>query len=116
MNTLEKFKVYGKAIELLALANNILMMLPKGHACISDQLLRSAISIPLNIAEGAGKLSPRDRQRFFSIARGSSFEVYAVLDACLIMNLVETSYITEGQNLLREIVAMLTPLTGCRRT
>ena len=77
-----------------------------------DSLSKGSLSIPLNIAEGAGKMSLRDRQRFFSIARGSAFETYAILDACKVMDLVEMSMLAHGQSLLTEIVAILTSLTG----
>ena len=36
---------------------------------------RCAISIPSNIAEGAGKASNKDFCRYISIAEGSSFEL-----------------------------------------
>lgn len=47
---------------------------------VYDQLDRASTSIPLNIAEGNGKYTPKDRCRFFDIARGSAFECAAVLD------------------------------------
>ena len=112
MNSLENFVVYRKAIELLGLTIKIIDLLPRGHATLVDQLRRSALSISLNIAEGAGKMSLRDRQRFFSIARGSAFETYAIFDACKVMDLVELSMLAHGQSLLTEIVAILTSLTG----
>lgn len=40
----------------------------------SDQLRRSGLSIPNNIAEGAGRKSKRDAANFYSISRGSVFE------------------------------------------
>ena len=112
MKSLEGFAVYRKAIEFLGLASNILDALPRGNATLADQLRRCSLSIPLNIAEGAGKVSLRDRQRYFSIARGSSFEAYAILDACQIVALSDPVLSAKGRALLREIVAMLTVLTG----
>jgi four helix bundle protein len=45
-----------------------------------DQWLRAAQSIPLNIAEGNGKQSLKDKNRFFEIARGSALECAAIHD------------------------------------
>ncbi len=42
---------------------------------ITAQINRSAVSIPSNIAEGAGRNSNKDFSRFISIAIGSSFEL-----------------------------------------
>jgi four helix bundle protein len=45
-----------------------------------DQLYRASFSIALNIAEGSGRFSERDRKNFFVIARSSVFECVAILD------------------------------------
>jgi four helix bundle protein len=42
---------------------------------MKDQMLRSSISIPSNIAEGSEKKSIRDFQRFINIAQGSAAEL-----------------------------------------
>ncbi|MCF6182070.1 four helix bundle protein [Lutibacter sp.] len=42
---------------------------------ITSQIKRSAISIPSNIAEGAGRNTNKDFSRFIAIALGSSFEL-----------------------------------------
>src|SRR5262249_8730801 len=47
---------------------------------MKDQLLRAALSIVLNLAEGSAKPSPRDRQRFYRIAMGSLREVQSIAD------------------------------------
>lgn len=38
---------------------------------IRDQLLRASLSISLNITEGSGRIHPKDKRRFYSIAMGS---------------------------------------------
>ena len=47
---------------------------------LRDQLLRAASSVCLNLAEGYGRMSQRDKCRFYKIAFGSMREVQAVLD------------------------------------
>ena len=44
---------------------------------LADQLMRSAVSSILNIAEAAGRRSPKDRKSRFAIARGEMCEVAA---------------------------------------
>ena len=47
---------------------------------VNDQLTRASFSVALNIAEGSGRFSKRDRRHFFVIARSSVFECVAILD------------------------------------
>jgi four helix bundle protein len=81
----ERLEVYQCAIEFLALSVKIIDSLPRGNAVFSDQLKRAALSIPLNIAEGAGRLNEQDKGRFYGIARGSAVECGAILDACKVL-------------------------------
>jgi four helix bundle protein len=76
----DRLDVYQLAIQYVAEAFEISKDLQKLHRHARDQSLRAAQSIPLNIAEGNGKRSLKDRARFFDIARGSSFECAAIQD------------------------------------
>jgi len=45
-----------------------------------SQIRRAAVSVHLNIAEGASRKSETERKRFYEIARGSIIEIDAALD------------------------------------
>ena len=45
-----------------------------------SQIRRAALSVHLNISEGASRNSANERKRFFEIARGSCIEIDAALD------------------------------------
>ena len=47
---------------------------------LTSQIRRAAISIPLNIAEGAGASSNREFQRFLNYALRSTYEVMSALE------------------------------------
>ena len=80
MLSFQRLDVYRCALEFVAIATQISEKVPRGHAELKDQLRRAAISVPLNIAEGAGRVSKADGARHYAIARGSAMECAAVLD------------------------------------
>ena len=68
----ERLDVYRLALDFLLFANELTSKLPRGRAHFADPLGRAALSVLLNIAEGAGKTSPADKRRFYLTARGSA--------------------------------------------
>ena len=84
----------------------------RGDGPLIDQLRRASMSIPLNIAESAGRPGPDDRARFCAIARGSAMECSAILDVCRIQRGYDEEKIKSGKALLLRIVEMLTKM--CR--
>ena len=77
---------------------------------MKTQLERAAASIPLNIAEGNGKYSARDRCRFLEIARGSALECAACLDVLVARKCLAAREAQQGKELLDRTAAMLTAL------
>ena len=56
---------------------------------VKDQLLRASLSIALNITEGSGRSSTKDKKRFYSIAMGSLRETQTLVKIVNNQNLVE---------------------------
>jgi four helix bundle protein len=108
----EKLDVYRTAIEYIRFANSVCDNLEGNHRHSRDQLLRASLSIPLNIAEGNGKVTLRDRRRYFEIARGSALECAAIQDVLEVSGAIDHQRSEEGKNLLDRITAMLTKLGG----
>jgi four helix bundle protein len=75
----EKLIVYKKAKKFNAI-NRSFLKNSKLDATSKDQLRRASFSVVLNIAEGSGRFSKRDRRNFFVISRSSIFECIAILD------------------------------------
>jgi four helix bundle protein len=112
MLSFQKLDVYRCAIEFLALSAALPQHLPRGHSGLADQLRRAALSIPLNIAEAAGRTSAADGARHYAIARGSAMECAAIVDALRVLAVVAEEEHVRATELLARIVAMLTRL--CR--
>jgi four helix bundle protein len=119
----ERLEVYQLSINAIAATHEVLSAVPRGHANLSDQLYRAVMSIPLNIAEGAGEHRPLEKARFYRIARRSATEASAALDILACLKLTDRRAIRNAKVLLARIVAMLVrlaqamdqPGTGARR-
>jgi four helix bundle protein len=112
MLSFQRMDVYQRAVDFVALTVDIVTVVPRGHAALTDQLKRAAFSVPLNIAEAAGRVSGPDASRHYAIARGSAMECAAVLDVLHAMHTLDDTKYERALELLQRIVAMLTKL--CR--
>ena len=102
----EKLEVYREAIAFIAWLSPMLESLAR-IGDVRDQLDRASTSIALNIAEGNGKYSPKDRCRFFDTAHGSALECAAGLDALVAKDKLTPEQIRPGKERLQRIVRML---------
>ena len=105
----EKLRVYKASLECVAWLQPLLEQVPTRLA-VASQLDRASTSISLNIAEGNGKFTARDRCRFFDIARGSALECAAGLDVLVAKGILTGEEVRHGKELLEGIVSMLVGL------
>jgi len=102
----EKLDVFWEAIAFCGWVGEFLNAI-SAKAAAKDQLDRASTSIPLNIAEGNGKFSAKDRARFFEMARGSALECAACLDVLLVRKLASEEQVILSKERLSRIVQRL---------
>ena len=102
----EKLEVYRDAIAFVAWVGPLMDGLSR-TGDVKDQLDRASTSIALNIAEGNGKFSARDRCRFFDTAHGSALECAAGLDILVAKGRLTAEQVRPGKETLQRVVRLL---------
>ena len=100
-------RIYRRSLELVDFVARVVKGLPAGFGFLSDQVRRAASSVTLNFVEGCRRSGSADRQRFFSIAIGSSYEVFGALDVMHRFGVLEEADREAGQDLCHHLAAML---------
>ena len=73
----EKLNVWKEARKLVVAVYQLLESFPKfENYALCDQIRRSIISVPSNVAEGTGRMSPKEKLHFIEISYGSLMEAY----------------------------------------
>ncbi|EJL68582.1 four helix bundle protein [Chryseobacterium populi] len=108
MHNFEKLLFWQKSIELAKEIYIICVDLPKDEKFgLISQIKRSVVSIPSNIAEGAGRNSDREFYHFLGIANASSFELQTQLILTRELNLLNTDKVNSLISNLNEIQKMI---------
>lgn len=107
MNVLEDLKVWNKAMKLTIEIYRLTNLYPIDERFgLVSQMRRSALSIPSNIAEGAGRNSSKEFVRFLSIAQGSSYELYSQIILSVELGFIHQKDVYPALQLLDEIQRM----------
>ena len=69
-----RFIAHEKALQAAGIAIQLVLRVPAPLRSLADQVVRSASSVPANLAEGAGR-SGKDRAYHWRVAYGSAKEV-----------------------------------------
>ncbi len=94
-----------KAIEAAAAAISLVKRVAAPFKSIADQVIRSASSVPANLAEGHGR-SGRDRIHHWRIAYGSAKEVDTHLRLLSATRAINGSHADQALQLFDEVRAM----------
>lgn len=105
----EKLNAYQRSLDFITWVDPILESI-QGKLSAKDQLDRASTSMPLNIAEGNGRYTEKDRCHFFDIARGSALECAAALDVLRARRRITQETVAEGKGILTQVVPLLVGL------
>ena len=108
MHQYENLKIYQIALDL---ADKVLSLAPdikrKVGYPLADQIQRSAVSVPSNIAEGAGRNGDKEFAQFIGIANGSLGELHTQLRLVHRRNVIDDSTFQVMDTQINELQRML---------
>jgi four helix bundle protein len=107
----ERLDVWKKGIDFVVTLYKATDRFPKEERFgLTSQLRRAAVSIPANIAEGAGRKSFKEFAHFLSNSQGSASEVETELLIASRLSYIEDRHYLALRSSLDEIGRMLTGL------
>ena len=102
---------YKEAKVLVRNVYALLKLFPKEETyALCDQLRRSVISIPSNIAEGTGRFSTKEQIHFLEISYGSLLEVECQLDIAHDLVYISDEDLNIANEQIRKVGALLSGL------
>lgn len=108
MHNYKELKVWQKSLDLVESIHQLVFNFPKSETYgLIDQMKRSPISVPSNIAEGARRNSNKDFSRFLSISIGSLNELNTQLIISSRLNFIEIDQLNELETRINEIQKMI---------
>ena len=106
----QKLDIYGISRQFVFECYRLTKKLPVEEKFgMITQIRRAALSVHLNIAEGASRKSESERKRYFEIARGSVIEIDAALDIATDLEYLKN---IQTENLGKSMINCFKILTG----
>lgn len=104
----ESLEVYRKSMKFMVEVFSLNPVLKERN--IKDQLQRAALSIPLNLAEGQGRIHGKEKRQFYNTARGSLLECIPLIQASHQLGYISDTKYEFLYSLAEEVSKMLTGL------
>ena len=111
MKAFRNLIVWQKAMDLVELTYVQTKIFPSEELyCLTQQMRRSAISVPSNIAEGYGRNQTKDYIRFLRISSGSLYELETQYEIAFRLGYIKEQSYREISSLALEVEKMLASL------
>ena len=112
MNKFKELAVWQKSMDLAEMVYKLTADFPGDERFgLQLQIKRCVVSIPSNIAEGAGRNSKNEFKHFLSIALGSSYELETQLSLALRFNYINNDSLDVVVVKLNEVQKMIVGLS-----
>ena len=90
VNSFKDLLVWQKSMELTVFVYSSIKKLPQAETFgLVNQIQKSVVSVPSNIAEGYGRNQTRDFIRFLQISLGSLFELQTQMEICYRLDYID---------------------------
>lgn len=107
MHQYKELKLWQKSIDMVTRIYALTRDFPQNEKFgLVSQINRSAVSIPSNIAEGAGRNSDKEFVYFLAIAHASSFELETQLIISKNLNYISLEHLGELTERITELQKM----------
>ena len=108
MHNFKNLSVWQRSIDLTTEIYSITRCFPPDEKYgLTSQIRRAAVSVPSNIAEGAGRKSNKEFKHFLSISTGSIFELETQIIVAHRLNLIDELLMKKISLMISEIQKML---------
>ncbi|MDV3663623.1 four helix bundle protein [Elizabethkingia anophelis] len=105
-------KVWQESMDLVTDIYELVQNFPAEEKYnLTSQIKRSSVSIPSNIAEGAGRKSNLEFIQFLNIASGSLSELEIQLEIA-----IRLKFITENEELFKKIIFIRIMITNLKKS
>jgi len=109
----QKLEVYKVSKKFVMECYRLTKQLPPNEKFgMISQIRRAALSVHLNIAEGASRKSETERKRYYEVSRGSIIEIDAALDVAKSLNYLDTFNLEELGNAMVQCFKLLSGMIG----
>jgi four helix bundle protein len=115
--TYKDLVVWQRAMDLVTEIYRSTEAFPKQEIYgLSSQIRRAAVSIPANIAEGQGRLTPGEFRQFLGYARGSLLELETLIVVAGNLRYLNPAQVTDLSNHTAEVGRILNGLLNSLST
>jgi four helix bundle protein len=107
----KRLDVWKLSMDLVTLAYRVTDAFPNEERyCLIDQIRRTAVSIPSNVAEGAARQTKKEFKNYLHIAQGSLSELDTQLELAKRLNFLQPAQWEHLDEILERVDKMLSGL------